>query len=243
MLRHVHDVVADHRVVRHVEDGIYSVLPAAAGAAAHHYDRMAAGYDRIIGNGWYKRLTFGNRPDDYAAFAREALDAAPSGLFLDAGCGSLLFTAEAYCRSCRPIVAYDESLGMLRRARARLVRLTGRMPEHILLLQGDLFDLPFRPARFPTILAEGVLHLLDEAGTLVSALDRLLADGGRLYLTSLVTSGRLADYYLRWIALLGEAARPRSGDELRRLLAHANQGPIAYRVKGNMAYARLARRA
>ncbi|CAA9541540.1 MAG: hypothetical protein AVDCRST_MAG88-55 [uncultured Thermomicrobiales bacterium] len=88
-----------------------------------------------------------------------------------------------------------------------------------------------------------MLHLLDEAGTLVSALDRLLADGGRLYLTSLVTSGRLADYYLRWIALLGEAARPRSGDELRRLLAHANQGPIAYRVKGNMAYARLARRA
>ena len=96
MLRQVHDVIADHRVVRRVEDGIYSVLPAASGAAPRHYDRMAAGYARIIGNGWYQRLTFGNRPADYAASAREALDAAPGGLFLDAGGGSLLFTAGVY---------------------------------------------------------------------------------------------------------------------------------------------------
>ena len=242
MLRQLHDVIADHRVVRRVEDDIYSVLPAASGAAPRHYDRMAAGYDRIIGNPFYQRLTFGNRPADYAAFARAALGAAPGGPFLDAGCGSLLFTAEVYRRTRRPVVALDESLGMLRRARTRLAGPDGRLPAHILLLQGDLFDLPFRPASFPTILAEGVLHLVAEAEALVGALDALLADGGRLYLTSLVTSGRLADYYLRWIHLLGEVARPRGAAELRRLLTRAARPPEAYTVKGNMAYATLTRR-
>ena len=242
MLEQLQGVLAEGQTVRQVEDGIHSVFPAGAGAAPRHYDRMAAGYDRIIGNRLYQRLTFGNQPADYAAFARAALDAAPGGLFLDAGCGSLLFTAEVYRRTCRPIVALDESLGMLRRARTRLAGPDGRLPAHILLLQGDLFDLPFRPASFPTILAEGVLHLVAEAEALVGALYVLLADGGRLYSTSLVTSGRLADYYLRWIHLLGEVARPRGAAELWGLLARAARPPEAYTVKGNMAYATLGRR-
>ncbi len=204
--------------------------------------RLAAGYDRVIGHPLYQRLTFGNHPADYAAFARAALAAAPGGLFLDAGCGSLLFTAGVYRRAVRPIVALDESLGMLRRARARLAGPDGRLPAHVLLLQGDLFDLPFRTASFPTVLAEGVLHLVAAAEGLVGALDALVADGGGLYLTSLVTSGRPADLYLRWIHLLGEVARPRGAEELRHLLARAARPPQAYTVKGNMAYATLTRR-
>ena len=241
MLEQLRGILAASREVREVEDGIYSVLPAAAGVARHHYDRLAAGYDLVVGNAWYQRLTFGNRPADYAAFARAALADAPDGLFLDAGCGSLLFTAGAYRRGERPIVALDESLGMLRRARARLAGPDGRLPAHVLLLQGDLFDLPFRPGSFATVLAEGVLHLVPAAAALVGALDATVADGGRLYLASLVTSGRRADHYLRWIHLLGEAARPRGAEELRRLLARAARPPAAYTVKGNMAYATLRR--
>lgn len=242
MLEQLRDVLGEGQTVRQVEDGIYSVFPDATDTVPRHYDRMAAGYDRIIGNRLYQRLTFGNQPSDYAGFARHALNATPAGLFLDAGCGSLLFTAGVYRQSRRPIIALDESLGMLRRARARLAGPDGRLPDHILLLQGDLFNLPFRPASFPTVLAEGVLHLVAEAGALVGALDTLLTDDGLLYLTSLVTNGRLADYDLRWIYLLGEVVRPQSAEELRGLLTQAVRTPSVYTVKGNMAYATLARR-
>ena len=63
MLAQLHEVLAAGRAVREVEDGIHSVFPAAASATRHHYDRLAAGYDRIIGNPHYQRLTFGNRPN------------------------------------------------------------------------------------------------------------------------------------------------------------------------------------
>ena len=43
MLGQLRGVLAAGRVVREVEDGIHSVFPAAAGAAPHHYDRLAWG--------------------------------------------------------------------------------------------------------------------------------------------------------------------------------------------------------
>jgi SAM-dependent methyltransferase len=235
-LDELREVVADGRRVRAVEDGIYSVLP--EGAPEHAYDRRAAVYDAVVGTRLYNRVMWGASPLDYAAFARRAVASHASDWMLDAPCGSMLFSARAYLESRRPIVALDQSLRMLRRARSRLVELAGSFPAHVLLLQADLSDLPFRPGSFHTVLCMNVLHLYADAGALIPRLDGLLADGGRLFLTSLVANDRLiGDGYLRILHRAGEFVRPRSSAELEKLLRDTLPRGVSYRTRGNMAFA------
>ena len=139
------------------EPGIVTLMPARQRTAVH-YDRVAAVYDRLISNRLYNRLIWDNLPANYVAFASDAINAAADGPHLDAGGGSLLFAAAAYQRSHRPIVVFDHSLVMLRRARARLAE-SGRQPSpNFVLVHGGLFAIPFRPGRFRTIMGMGLLH-------------------------------------------------------------------------------------
>src|SRR5438309_7197634 len=127
---------------------------------------------------------------------------------------------------------------MLRRASARLIDLTGSVPERILLLQADLSDLVFRPGRFHTILCMNVLHQFAGAAELIPKLRGLLADGGQLYLTSLISNGRyIGDCWLSALYKSGEFVRPRSGVELNKLLNDSLGEEVSYRMKGNMAFA------
>src|SRR5437660_6141430 len=107
------DVLAEGCIIRRLEDDIYSALPHLP--HKHLYDRRAAAYDSVVSNRLYNRLMWGTSPLDYVAFAREAVSH-PAGRMLDAGCGSLLFTAQAYLASDRQVIAFDQSLQMLRRA-------------------------------------------------------------------------------------------------------------------------------
>jgi SAM-dependent methyltransferase len=233
------EVLTEDRIVRAVADGIYSVLP--DDAHKHHYDRRATVYDLLVSTRLYNSVMWGSSPLDYVAFARRAVTSCRDGRLLDAGCGSLLFTARSYLECGRQIVAFDQSLAMLRRARRRLLRLTGVMPEHILLLQADLSDLPFRPACFSTVLCMNVLHHLADAARLLPNLARLLAQGGHLYLTSLVSNNRfIGDRYLSALYLTREFARPRSSLELKAVLREALRREVSYSVQGNMAYATTA---
>jgi ubiquinone/menaquinone biosynthesis C-methylase UbiE len=231
------EVVAEDRVIRLVEDGIFSVL--ADAPHRHHYDSRAAAYDLLVGTRLYNSLMWGNSPLDYAAFAREALDSSPGGLLLEAGCGSMLFTAQAYLDCGRPIIAFDQSLAMLQRARRRLMDAArGPLPHHIMLLQADLSDLPFRPSGFQTVLCLNVLHLYEQRAALIPNLKNLLDREGHLYVTSLVKNNRFAgDRYLSALYRAGEVVRPLSSVEFKELLdCSLNQG-VSYRTKGNMAYA------
>jgi ubiquinone/menaquinone biosynthesis C-methylase UbiE len=222
--------------LRVAEEGIFSVLQ--HGAHAHLYDRRAAMYDFVVGTRLYNRLMWGNSPLDYAAFAHSAITSTPDGRLLDAPCGSLLFSARSYLATRRPIIALDQSLAMLRRARRRLIEEAGSLPAHVVLLQGDLSDLPFRPEAFPTILCMNVLHQFEEAATLIPQLKRLLTDEGQLFVTSLVKNRRLiGDLYLDMLYRAGEFIRPRSSVELRELLEKTLKQRLNYRTKGNMAYA------
>jgi ubiquinone/menaquinone biosynthesis C-methylase UbiE len=149
----------------------------------------------------------------------------------------LLFTAPIYLDSTRHIIACDQTLAMLRRARQRLVNLSGSVPGHIRLLQADLDDLPFRPNSFRTVLCLNVLHQFADAAALISNLKKLLTSNGHLYLTSLVSNNRLVgDRYLNALYATGEFVRPRSMVELKELLARTLSQGISYRVKGNMAF-------
>lgn len=233
----LNEVVAGGRTPRPVGEGIYSVLAGEAGG--HGYDRRAAVYDAVVGTEGYNRVMWGASRGAYEAFARRALASGGGGLVLDAPCGSLLFSAAAYAESGRRGVALDQSLGMLRRARARLSGPAGAAPENVVFLQADLDDLPFRVGSFDTVLCMNVLHLYrGDASALVSSLGALLKEGGRLYLTSLVRGGRVVgDNYLRLLHRAGEFVRPRSGDELRGLLEKSLGQKVDCETRGNMAYA------
>lgn len=229
-------VIAEGHPVRSVEEGIYSVLP--GGPHSHLYDGRAAIYDLVVGTRLYNRVMWGASLPDYVAFARQAVASSPAGLMLDAGCGSLLFTAPAYLDCERPILALDQSLHMLRRARARLVKLAGSVPERIFLLQADLSALPCRPGSLHTALCMNVLHHFADAGSLLASLKRLLVDGGRLYLTSLVKGNRLiGDHYLNALYRRGDFVQPRTGTELQNLLAGSFGQSVSYWMRGNMAFA------
>lgn len=228
--------VTDGRELRQLDDRTFSALP--EGSAGHPYDGRAKAYDRMIGSRLYNRVAWGTSPGHYRAFAKRAVESAPGGWFLDAGCGTLLLTAEAYLAAPRrPIVVLDQSLGMLRRARERVLKGGRRLPPQIVFLQADLLDPPFRPGAFRTVMSMGMLHLFAEAGPLAASLERLLLPGGALYLTSLVENRRLGDGYLRLLHRQGEAAAPRSAAALESALRGAVSRPLAYSVTGNMAYA------
>ena len=231
------EVLAEGRTVRLVEDNIYSALADDASAYASRYDKRAAVYDLIVGTRLYNRLMWGASLLDYRAFARAALRSG-TGRFLDAACGSFLFTARAYLATERPIIAFDQSLEMLRRARCRINQLAGSVPAHIVLLQADLADLVFRPACFETVLCMNVLHHLADASSTVARLKQLAAPGGQLYFTSLVASSRfVGDRGLDLMYRTGEFVRPRTSAELRSLLDAALGPGISYRTSGNMSYA------
>ena len=232
--RELEEVLAPNRVAQLLEDDIYSVL---RDSPRHHYDRRASVYDLLVSTRLYNSIMWGSSPRDYVAFARQALTSSHDGKFLDAGCGSLLFTASTYLESDRQIVAFDQSLAMLRRARQRLLKAAGRLPEHIILLQADLSDLPFRRASFRTILCLNVLHQFAAAKVLLQNLDRLLADEGQLFLTSLVTNRRfVGDRYLSALYWMREFVQPRTSGELRSILNEALQRDVRYAEKGNMAF-------
>ena len=233
------EVLADGCIIRLVEDDIYSALPDAP--HKHLYDRRAAAYDSVVSTWLYNRLMWGTSPLDYVAFAREAVVSHPAGRMLDAACGSMLFTAQVYLASNLRVIAFDQSLRMLRRARARLIELAGSVPKRILLLQADLSNLVFRPGKFDTILCMNMLHQFADATEMIPKLRALLVNGGQLYLTSLVSNGRyIGDRWLGTLYKFGEFVRPRSSVELNKLLDDSLGEGVSYRMKGNMAFATAA---
>jgi SAM-dependent methyltransferase len=229
------EVIAEGHAIRSVEEGIYSVLP--DHRHTHLYDGRAALYDLVVGTRAYNRVMWGASLPDYVAFARRAVASDPTGMLLDAGCGSLLFTAQAYLDCQRPILACDQSLNMLRRARSRLVKLAGYVPERIFLLQTDLSPLPFRPGSFRAVLCMNVLHHVADGEGLITGLKELLAGGGHLYLTSLVKGNRLiGDRYLDALYNRGDFVHPRTSLELENLLGSSFGQIVNYWTQGNMAY-------
>jgi len=233
------EVLAEGCMARLVEDNIYSVLPDVP--HKYLYDRRAAAYDSVVSTWLYNRLMWGTSPLDYVAFAREAVVSHPVGRMLDAACGSMLFTVQVYLASNLQIIAFDQSLRMLRRARSRLIEQAGSVPDRILLLQADLSNLMFRPGKFDTILCMNVLHQFAGAAEMIPKLWALLADGGQLYLTSLVSNGRyIGDHWLRALHRTGEFVCPRSSVELNKLLNDSLGEGVRYRMKGNMAFATAA---
>lgn len=223
------------RELREVEPGLYSVLDDRD--EEQHYDRLAGVYDRLIGSRLYNRWMWGSDLGDYTAFAGAALRSATGSPYLDAGCGSMLFTAEVYRQAQRPVIAIDHSLEMLRRARARLQQSDGDIPANVVLIQADLHALPFQPASFSTVLSMGMLHLFEEGEAMLRAVRTVLLPRGRLYLNTLVLNQRWGDHYLRFLHRRGEVAALRTVEDVRALITATTDHVAECRAVGNIAYA------
>ena len=202
------------------------------------YDRRAAVYDRLVRSRTYNRLAWSTTPYESAQFAAEAI-ASADGPLLEAAAGSAAATAELHARSPRPTVLVDLSQAMLERAAHRIAaaRDDGELefPAHIRLVQADLFALPFPAHGFSTILGLGLTHLFENLPALVNALRVQLAPDGELHLAGLVAQTRRGRRYLELLHRAGEVARPRTAEELHRLLGH----PPSFRTTGCMAYLTL----
>ena len=221
-----------------VSEGIYSYLNTSDRQSS--YDSKVKAYDMVVGNSFYNRLIWGNWPSNYQDFCRKALNNSPEGIYLDAGCGSLVFTASVYAEANNKlIVLLDRSIGMLEQGRNRIKKLVGHVPNNIVFIQGDIFSLPFHDNVFDTIASFGVLHMFDEKMRLLSELERVKCDGGKLFFTSLVGNNAIGRKYLEILRSAGEVATCYSSESLSNIISTM---PFKYNLSsiGNMAYAKSA---
>jgi ubiquinone/menaquinone biosynthesis C-methylase UbiE len=223
-----------------VDEGIFSCL--ALNERQSDYDKKVAAYDLVVGNAFYNRFIWGNWPFNYDVFCREALASKPDGVFLDAGCGSLVFTSDAYAKANNAlIVLLDRSIGMLRKGRARIKTRCGGVPKNIVFIQGDIFDLPFRDAIFDTVASFGVLHLFEEKIRFLAELERVKKHSGQVFFSSLVGNNALGRRYLEILRKAGEVADCHSS---QTLISQLSSSPFDYTLTtiGNMAYGKSAGR-
>ena len=201
------EVISKNVCIRFVEPHIYSVFPNEENM--NSYDKMFGDfYDFVACSRFYNRLVWGYWTGDYYSLCRSALASSTDGWVLDAGCGSLAFTARAYANDTRrSVVLLDQSLRLLRIAKSRLIKLNGHVPENMVFVHGD---------------------------ALLQEMRNGLSDGGAIFLTTLIENNRFADRYLRMWGKAGEVV-PRNADQLFAVF-NALDMPVKYRIKGNMAF-------
>jgi ubiquinone/menaquinone biosynthesis C-methylase UbiE len=200
------------------------------------YDGKVLAYDAVVGNRFYNKLFWGNWPSSYQKFCEHALKQSPDKPVLDVGCGSLVFTANAYARSNnQSIILLDRSLGMLKRARERISKIHGSAPQNIAFLQGDVFDLPFSDNTFGSVMSHGLLHMFDQKKDILNELERVRDDTGSISVTSLVSNIGLGRKYLALLEKSGQTAKNLTSDSLSTLLSTR---PLGYKLctQGNIAY-------
>jgi len=194
------------------------------------YDVWAWLYDWVVGSRPYHRIVWGMSPGEHERFAHTALAAPDEDPILDAGCGSLLFTARCYRKSSQRLTLLDASAGMLARARRRM----GSRPAN--WVQGDLRALPFEAEHFGRVLHFGVLHCIDDAALVLRELARVTRRGGRLYLSCLTLARPRGDAFLQRLARAGHVAPPRRPDEVLQAIEDAGFSLRAQQQRGSFLF-------
>ena len=232
----LNSILADPAAVREVGHGLFTALPEDAVAAP--YDRRATVYDAIVGRSIYHRIFWGTSAPAYTRFARNAIDAAGDGCFAEAGCGSLVFTAPMY-RDVHGTFALlvDRSIQMLRRAVKRLRSANGKLQDDVTILHSDVSALPVRGGVFASVLSLNVLHVPCDADAIIAESSRILMPGqGRLFVSSLVRTGRWSDGYMAALHRVGELGSPLTIDDLQLRVAGRWAVVESMKVEGNMCF-------
>ena len=217
-----------------VESGIYSVLPDTDSGSS--YDKsFGNAYDWVACNFLYNWIIWGYSTKRFDVLTRELLESDDKGIVLDVGCGSLAFAARAYAAfRGRPVILLDQSIKLLKIAKARLIKYNGQIPNNLIFLQADAMALPFKPHIFTTIISLNLLHVLDDFSPFLAGIKNILTDDSIMLFTTLVKNNRLADRYLQVWENAGELVS-RDILSIERVFRQ-NRITIEFEIKGNMAY-------
>ncbi len=228
------ELLLDEVRLRIVEPHLYSTY--SSHGNHNSYDRsFGALYDIIACNRFYNRLVWGYRTGAFHSFCLDALGSATDGWVLDAGCGSLAFSAKAYSRDTdRPVIFLDQSIGLLRLAKSRIIKLNGSIPQNMVFVHGDALQLPFKPRSFSTIISLNLVHVVEDIQKLLFGLKNVLTNNGFISLTTLIENNRLADRYLHIWGKAGELF-PRNIAQLTSVL-NALGMSVKQQIEGNMAF-------
>jgi len=219
--------------IQQLSDDIWEVADLPRG----NYDGQAVQYDKLISSTVYNRLMWGNSPEDYAAFCRQGLAEDRQGIIADIGCGTLSFSAREYALNRpRNLFLCDLSQEMLAIGKKRLdVALNGEEAEFN-FLRPDALNLPFTDHCIQSVFCFGFLHVLDNPSALVGELNRVLDNGGKLYLTSLCTDRNVSARYLKLLHKKGHVSTPKHSSEIVSLIQENGFSKIKSHVKGGMLY-------
>lgn len=217
-----------------VEPHIYSVLPD-INVDSSYDKKFGDFYDRVACNPIYNRLIWGYSISKFASLTFHTLISSEKGYVLDLGCGSLAFTAKTYAQySQRPVVLFDQSLKLLRMARTRMAKAVGSVPDNMVFLQGDALQLPFRAHSFETIISLNLLHVIRDLRNVLIGMKSILAENGKLSLTTLIENHRISDRYLKMWENAGELVC-RNIMQLNAVFDDLRM-PMEHHVVGNMAF-------
>ncbi|MFC1883188.1 class I SAM-dependent methyltransferase [Thermodesulfobacteriota bacterium] len=219
--------------LRLVEPYIYTVYDNFDSKSS--YDRKFGSlYDRVACNPLYNRIIWGYLTKNYASLTLDALASSKEGWVLDAGCGSLAFTAKTYTQYHeRPIVFLDQSLKLIRIAKSRLIKLNGEFPENMVFVQGDALDLPFNQNMFTTVISLNLIHVVGDLKGLLSGIRNVLAENGRISFTTLVKSNNMRDRYLKLWEEKGELIS-RDIEEICKIFDELGM-PVKHDIAGSLA--------
>jgi len=212
--------------------GIYEV----EGLPGGNYDSQAVQYDKLISNGLYNRIMWGNSIKDYTAFCQAGMQSNTSGIIADIGCGTLSFTYRTYSKSTgKEIYLCDLSAEMLKIGQARLEN-SGADLSHMTFLRSDALNMPFEDGSVQTVFNFGILHLFEKPSELVREMARILEPGGRIFLTSLCTDRKFSARYLKLLHKKGHVAKPMSSEQVKEIVGSNGIKITDFKVKGGMAY-------
>ncbi len=228
------EILKSEIVISEIENGIFSVIDEEK--RKHDYDNKAAFYDKLVGNSLYNKVIWKNEIANYSNFCQKGISSRKTGWILDAGCGSLLFTAQNYkSEKNRPIVLVDRSIEMLKKGKSRLINSHGNLPENVVLMQADISNLPFQSAVFETVLSFGMIHLFEDTKSFLDSILNVKSENGSLFFTSLVSNNFLGKIVLNILKQKGEVGFVNSTSQITARLENLNYN-FQQSTIGNFAY-------
>jgi SAM-dependent methyltransferase len=133
-------------------------------ATRRHYDRYSYDFETALHNSMQLDTTL---------LGQAVAAIGPGAVVVDAGCGTGLVSRLVRARvPAARIVGVDLSLGSLRRAQAR---------SPVALAQGNILDLPLRPASADLVISRGVIMTTGAPHAAFAELARVTRPGGRLF--------------------------------------------------------------
>jgi len=214
-----------------IENRIYEVK----GLQKGEYDSQAVQYDKLISNGLYNKIMWGNSPKDYADFCKKGLEN-KDGIITDIGCGTLGFTHRIYAENnVENLFLCDLSFEMLKIGKDKLESVSKDILT-ITFLRSDALNMPFKESIVQTVLIFGVFHIFENPSKLIKEAVRILKPDGQLFLSSLCTDRKISEKYLNLLYKKGHVAKPLTSSEIIAIVENNGISITEKIVKGGMIY-------